>query len=112
MKILGAEIIRTRTEAAHDDPDGLIAVAVKLNKEIPDSVILDQYENPGNPLAHYDGTATEILDQCDGKIDMVIAGVFYYINPLFKLSHKIFAFIRFYGKIFLFTSQVLELEDP
>lgn len=74
LKILGAEIIRTRTEAAHDDLDGLIEVAKRLNKEIPNSVILDQYENPGNPLAHYDGTAEEILNQCDGKIDMVIAG--------------------------------------
>lgn len=74
LRILGAEIIRTRTEAAHDDPDGLIEVAKRLNKKIPNSVILDQYENPGNPLAHYDGTAEEILNQCDGKVDMVVAG--------------------------------------
>ena len=31
-----------------------------------------QYANPSNPLAHYDQTAEEILDQCDGKIDMVV----------------------------------------
>lgn len=51
LRLLGAKIIRTPTEAAHDDPEGLILVAQRLNKEIPDSVILDQYENPGNPLA-------------------------------------------------------------
>lgn len=31
--------------------------------------------NPGNPLAHYDGTGTEILYQCDNKIDYVFVGV-------------------------------------
>lgn len=51
LKLFGAKIIRTPTEAAHDDPEGLILVAQRLNKEIPDSVILDQYENPGNPLS-------------------------------------------------------------
>lgn len=33
-----------------------------------------QYRNPGNPLAHYDCTAEEILKQCGGKVDMVVAG--------------------------------------
>ncbi len=28
-----------------------------------------------NPLVHYDQTAEEILDQCDGKVDMIVAGV-------------------------------------
>lgn len=74
LKILGAKIIRTPTEAAHDDPEGLILVAQRLNKEIPDSVILDQYANPGNPLAHYDGTANEIVRQCGGSVDMVVVG--------------------------------------
>ena len=33
-----------------------------------------QYDNPGNPLAHYDGTAEEILESCDGKLDYLFAG--------------------------------------
>lgn len=74
LKVLGAKIIRTPTEAAYDDPEGLICVAQRLNKEIPDSVILDQYANPGNPLAHYDCTGQEILEQCDGQVDMVVVG--------------------------------------
>jgi len=72
LKGLGAQIIRTPTEAAWDSPESHIGVAKKLNKEIPNSHILDQYANPSNPLAHYDGTAQEILDQCDGKVDMVV----------------------------------------
>ena len=45
-----------------------------MQKETPNSHILDQYTNPSNPLAHYDGTANELLRQLDGKIDMVVAG--------------------------------------
>lgn len=74
LKILGAEVIRTPTEAAHDDPEGLIMVAQRLNREIPNSVILDQYSNPGNPLAHFDGTGEEIVRQCGGSVDMVVVG--------------------------------------
>jgi len=66
---LGAQIVRTPTEAAWDAPDSHIGIAKKLNSEIPNSHILDQYSNPSNPLAHYDGTAEEIIDQCDGKLD-------------------------------------------
>jgi cystathionine beta-synthase len=72
LKALGAQIIRTPTEAAWDAPESHIGVAKRLNAEIPNSHILDQYSNPSNPLAHYDGTAEEILDQCDGKVDMVV----------------------------------------
>lgn len=74
LMALGAEIIRTRTEARFDDPDSLVAVAQRLQKEIPNSVILNQYTNSGNPLAHYDGTGSEIVYQLDGKVDMVVMG--------------------------------------
>lgn len=46
----------------------------KLKNEIPNSHVLDQYRNAGNPLAHYDSTAEEILTQCGGQLDMVVAG--------------------------------------
>lgn len=74
LKALGAKIIRTPTEAAFDSPEGLIAVAQRLNKEIPKSIVLGQYTNSGNPLVHYDCTAEEILKQCAGKIDMIVIG--------------------------------------
>lgn len=57
-----------------DAPDSHISIARKLQRETPNSHILDQYTNPANPLAHYDGTASELLQQLDGKIDMVVAG--------------------------------------
>ena len=74
LKALGAQIIRTPTEAAWDSPESHIGVAYRLNKELPNSHILDQYSNPANPLAHYDGTAQEILNSTDGKIDVLVAG--------------------------------------
>ncbi|XP_071453662.1 cystathionine beta-synthase-like protein isoform X2 [Hetaerina americana] len=72
LRALGAEIVRTPTSAAFDSQEGHIAVAQRLNHEIPNSVILDQYRNPGNPLAHYDTTAEEILHQCGGVMEMVV----------------------------------------
>lgn len=74
LKALGAEIIRTPTEAAFDSPESHIGVAKKLQSEIPNSHILDQYLNPDNPLAHYETTAEEIWEQCEGRVDMVVMG--------------------------------------
>ena len=75
LRALGAEIIRTPTEAGHDDPEGLFEVSKRLNKEIPNSHILDQYGNPDNPNAHYEGTAEEIWDEFGSDLDMVVVGV-------------------------------------
>ena len=74
LEALGAEIIRTPTEAAYNDPDSHIGVANDLQKVMPNSHILDQYSNPDNPLAHYHGTAEEILEQTGGKLDIFVAG--------------------------------------
>ena len=75
LKALGAKIVRTPTEAAWDSPESHIGIAKKLQKEIPDSHILDQYANENNTLAHYNFTAKEIINQLDGNIDMLVAGV-------------------------------------
>ncbi len=72
MEALGAEIIRTPTEAAHDAPESLIGVAKRLHEEIEDSVIPDQYNNPNNPSAHYQTTAPEIWDDFGDSLDMVV----------------------------------------
>ena len=74
LRALGAEIVRTPTSASWDSPESHISVAQRLLAEIPNSIILDQYRNPGNPLAHYDITAEEILAQCGGKVDMMVLG--------------------------------------
>ena len=73
LEALGAEIIRTPTEAAWDDPESHISVANQLKEILPSSDILDQYGNPENPKAHYEGTAEEILRQTGGKLDVFVA---------------------------------------
>ena len=74
LKALGAEIVRTPTEAAYDAPESHISVARRLQHDMEQSHILDQYSNPSNPEAHYYGTAEELIRQCQGKIDMLVAG--------------------------------------
>ena len=74
LEALGAKIIRTPTEAAWDSPDSHIGVAKKIQRETPNSHILDQYANPANPDAHYKFTGQEILDDLDGKVDMIVIG--------------------------------------
>lgn len=75
LERLGATIYRTPTEAAWNDPDSHISLAKKLQQEIPNSYILDQYANPNNPNAHYHGTAQEIIDDFGKDLHMVVAGV-------------------------------------
>jgi cystathionine beta-synthase/cysteine synthase A len=74
MEALGAEIIRTPTEAPHDSPESLLGVAERLNREIENSIIPDQYKNPDNPLAHYHGTAAEIWEDFGDSLDLVVIG--------------------------------------
>lgn len=74
LKALGAEIIRTPTEAAYNDDDSHVSVAIKLANQTPKSIILNQYRAAGNPLAHYDLTAEEILTTCQNNVDLIVAG--------------------------------------
>ena len=75
LERLGATIYRTRSEAASHDPDSHISLAKELQKKIPNAHILDQYANPDNPNAHYNGTAQEIIDDFGQDLHMVVAGV-------------------------------------
>ncbi|KAL9067628.1 MAG: hypothetical protein Q9157_006758 [Trypethelium eluteriae] len=81
LRALNAEIIRTPTAAAYDSPESHIGVARRLQKELPNAHILDQYGNPENPAAHEKGTAQEIWTQTReleeagvGRLRMVVAG--------------------------------------
>merc|ERR1719387_697751 len=67
MKCLGAEILRTPTEAAWDAEDSHIFLSARLAKEL-NGHVLDQHLNPGNPLAHYDGTVSGTAKKLKEKI--------------------------------------------
>merc|ERR1719330_1349101 len=71
MKALGAEILRTPTEAAWNAKDSHLFLSARLAKDL-NGHVLDQYMNAANPLAHYEGTAEEIIEQTGGKLDYMI----------------------------------------
>jgi cysteine synthase A len=72
LKILGAKLVLTEGAKGMK---GAIAKAEELNRQIPNSVILQQFSNPSNPEIHRRTTAEEIWRDTDGKVDFVVAGV-------------------------------------
>ena len=74
MKAFGAELVITPHTAKPDDPCCNYKTAERLANEIPNSIYLDQYNNPANIECHYRTTGPEILSQTNGQIDCFIAG--------------------------------------
>jgi cystathionine beta-synthase len=75
LKALGAEVIITPTGLTPDDPESYYGVAERLAREIPGGFKPGQYENPANPLAHYETTGPEVWEQTDGRITHFVAGM-------------------------------------
>lgn len=72
MKAFGAELVLT---PGSEGMPGAIRKAEELAKEIPNSIILQQFENPANPEIHRKTTAEEIWSDTDGQVDIFVAGV-------------------------------------
>jgi cysteine synthase len=71
MKALGATVINTPREKGML---GAVEKAKELLIEIPNSMSLEQFQNPNNPLAHYEGTGPEIYEALEGEIDYYVGG--------------------------------------
>jgi cystathionine beta-synthase len=74
LKALGAEVVVTPLTPP-DDPEGYYKVAERLAEEIPGGYKPGQYENPANPLAHYETTGPELWRQTAGRITHFVAGM-------------------------------------
>ncbi|MBR0367984.1 MAG: cysteine synthase A [Clostridia bacterium] len=72
MKAYGAELVLTEGAKGMK---GAIAKAEELAKEIENSFIPAQFDNPANPKAHFDTTGPEIFEDTDGEVDIFVAGV-------------------------------------
>ncbi|MBE0514310.1 cysteine synthase A [Sulfurimonas sp.] len=72
LKALGAELVLTPAPLGMS---GAITKADELQKEIPNSIVLQQFKNPANPEIHELTTALEILRDTDKKIDAFVAAV-------------------------------------
>lgn len=72
LKAYGAEIVLTDGKAGMK---GAIDKAMELLKQIPNSFMPSQFENPSNPKAHYLSTGPEIWKDLEGRVDIFVAGV-------------------------------------
>lgn len=72
LKALGAQLVLT---PGSEGMGGAIRKAQEIQAETPGSLILQQFENPANPLAHERTTAEEIWQDTDGQVDIFVASV-------------------------------------
>ncbi len=75
LRAMGARVVTTRSDVGRGHPDYYQDVAERLEKEIPGSLWINQFENAANPKAHREGTGPEIWEQMDRDVDAVVCGV-------------------------------------
>ncbi len=71
LRALGAEVINTPRE---EGMLGAVRKADELRNQIADSISLEQFKNPNNPLAHYETTGKEIWEDTEGRVTHLVAG--------------------------------------
>ncbi len=74
IKSFGAQVIVTRSDVDHDDPEGCYMMALNMARE-HGYFHLNQYHNQDNVMAHYLTTGPEIWDKTDGKVTHFVAGI-------------------------------------
>lgn len=74
LKAMGAEVIRTRSDVQKGHPEYYQDIAARLAQE-NGYFYVNQFANPANVAAHYEGTGPEIWQQMQGNIDAFVCGV-------------------------------------
>ena len=72
IRSLGAELVLT---PENDSIQGAVDKANEIVSKTPNAISLQQFENPDNPRAHFEGTGRELWRQMRGDIDIFVAGV-------------------------------------
>ncbi|GAC1443902.1 MAG: cystathionine beta-synthase [Mycobacteriales bacterium] len=75
LRAYGARVEVCPTAVDPQDPRSYYSVSDRLAREIPGAWKPDQYSNPNNPRAHYEGTGPELWKQTDGRITHFVAGM-------------------------------------
>lgn len=75
LKAFGAEVFLSPTAVEPEHPDSYYSVAKRISTERPGAVLMNQYHNPNNPLAHYRTTGPELWQQTQGRITHFVAGM-------------------------------------
>ncbi len=75
LKLHGAKVVVCPTNVEADDPRSYYSVSKKLAEKTPNSWYVNQYDNPSNPMGHYESTGPEIWDQTEGKVTHFVVGV-------------------------------------
>ncbi|MGP1347152.1 MAG: pyridoxal-phosphate dependent enzyme [Phycisphaerales bacterium] len=79
LRAMGARVVLTRSDVQKGHPEYYQEVAARLATETPNSVFINQFANPANVSAHYEGTGPEVWRQITaatgGKVDAVVLGV-------------------------------------
>jgi cystathionine beta-synthase len=75
LRAFGAKVVVAPTELPPTSPAHYVNVARRLQEETPNSFMPNQYQNLGNPKAHYATTGPEIWRQTKGRVDALVAGV-------------------------------------
>ena len=72
LRMLGAEVVLTPAEKGMQ---GAVEEAQRLERDLDDALVLQQFNNPANPDIHRRTTAVEIWEDTDGAVDILISGV-------------------------------------
>ena len=75
LRGLGVDVRLTRSDVGKGHPEYYQDIAERLAADTPNSVFINQFANPANPLAHETSTGPEILEQMDGDLDAMVVGV-------------------------------------
>lgn len=75
LKALGADVLIVSSAARMSSPEYYWNTAHRLANELPNAIMLNQYDNPANPDVHFRTTGPEIWNDTDGTVSHFVAGM-------------------------------------